>query len=180
MADVDEEKKTITATTTRDKWKTWAVWVLAIAVAGLLYYQFNVAENFKININGQQIIIGLLILGAFAYWYFKQGEKKELPRKDKLALEVADWYFKAGYGYLDFTECEVEVVAENRAVCYVPSLEKTFTYEAGKGVIGERWKDIEETLIDRERSSTIKQFEKALQKNDNLKQRLEAGGFEVD
>lgn len=175
---MDEEETTIEAQNKNNKYKRYFLYASIILNAMLLYYYIYKRETMQLVITGEHILIGLVIGAAIFYFINRNAEEAELPPKDVIAKEVAAWSVNNGLGLLDYTNCELERITEQTAKIYFPNAQKTFTYQAGKGVMGERWKDIEESLIDGERSKTITAFQKDLRQSDKIKKYLSDTGYE--
>lgn len=175
---VDEQKRdeAISARPKSDQYKTWAIIILGGAVAVLLYLMYS-REDLQLVVNGQQIIFSSIILAAILYWLFRKKDIPELPQKDVIAQEAANWHYAAGYGLVDFTLSEVKQISDRRAYVYFPMSEKTLTYEAGKGIVEERWRDIDQEIKSREDADLLKTLNQQRQKDENLKKHLSERGF---
>lgn len=145
-----------------------------------MFYYYYKKEAIQFVVNGQQIIFASIILVAGLYWYFKQQKIPELPEKDKIAEEVYNWHWKAGYGLLDFTNSQVTQLSDQRAVVEFPLSGKTFTYQAGKGVIEERWRDIEAEIKSKEETELLKTLNKQRIQDESLKLYLKNRGLIQD
>lgn len=143
----------------------------------LLWYVFVYKESIVLENHVILIISGIAILGVILY--FRQKNSQLLPSKDKVALEIANWYYGAGYGFLDYYDCEMEIIGKEKAYVYFPSVEKTYLFIAGRGVMGERRKDIEESIIDKENSETLTQIQRQQEREDNIIEKLEKKGLLV-
>ena len=171
-----KREEAIEARPKSDQVKNYFLIGFALSTAFLLYWIYK-KEQFVIEITGQQFILGAVILSIVLYWIFHDKGIPELPPKDIIALEVASWHFKSGMGYLDYTQSEVTQLSDQRASVYFRKHEKTFTYQAGKGVIEERWRDIDTELKARENGELIKSLNVQRARDENITAYLQARGL---
>lgn len=177
MGDNEETQAVVQAEKTSDKYRRWALYAAIGLAAALLYYHVNYSESIVLNINGEHIIVIIGIIGLFYYLFQKQQEDPRLPERGELAKKVAEWHYKHGYGVLDDTRAEVQKLTEKTALVWFPDVHKCFTYEAGTGITEERWQDIEEALIAREKSGFVKAFTTDVRTRDRIQTELERRGY---
>lgn len=177
--DAGKSDQVVEARPKSDNVKTWVIVGLAIVSGLLLYWHFK-RQDLVVNITGQQIILALLIGGALIYWFFKRDKIPELPPKDKIAFDCAEWEWRHGAGLFDYTNCEVQVISDQRALVYFPNNEKTLEYDVRKGVVGERWRDLDSDIKIREAQKVSETLMGMRVKDEHLRKMLEDRGFNID
>lgn len=175
---VEEQKTEVVAEKKSDRYKTYALWFFGLLAVGLLIYQVKYSKTTTLNIKGEHIIIGIFVILIAYYIINKNKQPNTLPTKDIVAMECASWYLENGKGLIDPFDCEVEPISDSSALVYFPNSERVYTYEAGKGVIGERFQDITESIIDRERSQILSSAATEKRREDRIKRELAKRGYE--
>lgn len=172
-----KEKTPLYAYKKSDTIKNWAIGFLILYSIASTYWIIAKSKSFVIMATGDQIFWFAAIIIAAITYYFYTTKEPELPNKFEMAEMVAREYHQKGNGLLDQHRCEVQRIGEKRAHIYFPDLEKTFTFEAGKGVIEERWSDMEERLIGMERSAIISSYTKSKSAEEIAEKYLKEKGF---
>lgn len=159
--------------------KTWAVVILGGLSAYLLWFLFK-RGNFIIEVNGQQFIFGCILVAAAIWWLFKDKTVAELPEVDKMAMDCMDWAYRNGLGLLDITRVEITQLSDQRASVYFVNNEVTLTYQAGKGIMEQRYRDIDTSLRAREETDLLRGLNATRTKDESIKAYLERRGFTVE
>lgn len=171
-----KREEAIQARPKSDQFKNYALIALGLSTAFLVYWLYK-KEQFVIEINGQQFIMGAIILCVVLYWLFHDKGIPELPTKDVIALEAANWSVKNGYGLLDWTQSEVTQLSDQRAAIYFRLNEKTLIYQAGKGIIEERHRDLDSELKARQDGELIKNLNAQRARDESLTKHLQERGL---
>lgn len=178
-ADSQKRDEYIEAKPKSENIKNYVIVGLGLVAAVLAYVLYN-RSDLTFEITGQQFIFGSIILAAAIWWVFRERKIPELPEAHEIKRSVADWWYQSGNGFLDFSNCEVTQLSDQRAAVYFRNNEKTFIYQAGKGVIEERHRDLDSELKYREEAKILDSLDNMRIRDESISKFLKDRGYESE
>ena len=160
--------------------KDYVLYGALAATAILAYWVFYREKTVTLDISGTEIIIVVVIGAGLFYLWNRQRSPKLLPPADVISMDGCKWLWEHGHGAADDTLAQVEPISDTEALCYFPNIGKTLQYDANKGIVGIKHKDLEQTIRIKESHDIVKSFTQQKQGKERLAAELASRGFPVD